>query len=51
MFLAKKQLIENIDSVIGPIRDKRHYYEEHESEVLDILMAGTKKAQKLLQKH
>ena len=44
---CKKQLIENIDSVIGPIRDKRHYYEEHESEVLDILMAGTKKAQKI----
>ncbi len=38
---CKKQLIENIDKELSPIREKRHYYEEHEKEVMDILMAGT----------
>lgn len=41
---CKKQLIENINNKLEPIRDRRHYYEEHPDEVKDILMAGTEKA-------
>ena len=42
---CKRQLIENINKTLEPIRDKRHYYEERPKETLDILMAGTQKAQ------
>lgn len=45
--VCKRELIDSIESVIGPIRDRRHYYEEHEDEVKDILMEGTKKAKKI----
>ena len=41
---CKKQLIENINNQLEPIRDRRHYYEEHQDEVKEILMAGTEKA-------
>ena len=41
---CKKQLIESINKVLEPIRDKRKYYEENPKEVMDILMAGTDKA-------
>lgn len=44
---CKKQLIENINKELSPIRDKRHYYEEHPKETLDILMSGTAKARKI----
>ena len=44
---CKKQLIENINKELGPIREKRHYYEEHPNEVMDILMAGTDHARKI----
>ena len=47
---CKKQLIENINAKLEPIRDKRHYYEEHPDEVKDILMAGTAKAKKEAEK-
>ena len=40
---CKKQLIENINKHLEPIRDRRHYYEEHPDEVKEILMAGTEK--------
>ena len=43
---CKKQLIENINKTLEPIRDKRHYYEERPKETLDILMTGTKEAEK-----
>lgn len=47
---CKKQLIENINAKLEPIRDKRHYYEEHPDEVKDILMAGTAKAKREAEK-
>ena len=42
---CKKQLINNINSVLQPIREKRAYYEEHPEIVDKILIEGTKKAQ------
>ena len=44
---CKKQLIENTDKVLQPIREKRHYYEERPNEVIDILMAGTSHAKEI----
>lgn len=44
---CKKELIESINSVLGPIREKRHYYEEHQDEVKEILKEGTEKARKI----
>ena len=41
---CKKQLIESINKVLEPIRDKRKHYEENPNEVMDILMCGTDKA-------
>ena len=41
---CKKQLIESINKVLEPIRDKRKHYEENPKEVMDILLAGTDKA-------
>ncbi len=41
---CKKQLIENINKTLEPIREKRHYYEERPKEVMDILMTGTSHA-------
>ena len=38
---CKKQLIENINKELEPIREKRHYYENNPKEVMDILMSGT----------
>ena len=42
---CKKQLIENINRKLKPIREKRKYYEERPEVVKEILMEGTKKAQ------
>ena len=42
---CKKQLIENINRKLEPIREKRKYYEERPEVVKEILMEGTKKAQ------
>lgn len=44
---CKKQLIDNINKELQPIREKRHYYEEHPNEVVDILMAGSEKARRV----
>ena len=44
---CKKQLIESVNNTLEPIRDKRHYYEERPSEVMDILMSGTKHAREI----
>lgn len=43
---CKKQLISNIDKELAPIRERRKYYEERPELVREILMEGTKKAQK-----
>ena len=44
---CKKQLMENINNTLEPIRNKRHYYEERPKEVRDILMAGTAHAREI----
>ncbi len=44
---CKKQLIENINNFLEPIRNKRKYYEENPNEVMDILMFGTENARKI----
>lgn len=41
---CKKQLAQNINNTLNPIREKRAYYEEHSEEVDKILIEGTKKA-------
>lgn len=41
---CKKQLANNINKYIEPIREKRRYYEEHLDLVDEILIEGTKKA-------
>ena len=47
---CKKELIENINKFLDPIREKRKYYEEHPELVDEILINGTKKAQKEAEK-
>ena len=42
---CKKQLAQNINKELEPIREKRKYYEEHPELVDKILLEGTKKAQ------
>ena len=44
---CKKQLIENVNKTLEPIRNKRKYYEDNPKEVRDILMAGTENARKI----
>ena len=44
---CKKQLAQNINKELEPIREKRKYYEEHLEEVDQILKEGTKKAQEV----
>lgn len=44
---CKKQLIENVNKTLEPIRDRRKYYEENTNEVIDILIAGTEHARKI----
>ena len=41
---CKKELINNINKELTPIREKRKYYEEHPEEVDKILFEGTTKA-------
>ena len=41
---CKKELVENIVEYLKPIQEKRKYYEEHPSEIEEILKEGTKKA-------
>ena len=47
---CKKELIENINKFLEPIREKRKYYEEHPEIVDEILITGTKKAKKEAEK-
>ena len=42
---CKKQLAQNINKFLKPIREKRKYYEERPELVEKYLMEGTKKAQ------
>lgn len=43
---CKKELAENINEYLKPIREKRKYYEEHPEIVDEILKKGTEKARK-----
>ena len=43
---VKKYLIEVIEEILTPIREKRKYYEEHKEEVYKILKQGGEKARK-----
>ena len=44
---CKKQLANNINAELQPIRERRRYYEEHPEEVEKILIEGTKKAREV----
>ena len=44
---CKKQLMKSMNEKLGPIRDKRHYLEEHPNEVKEILSAGNARAKKI----
>ena len=44
---AKKRLVNQIESEIGPMREKYAYYTSHTDELEDILQAGAEKARKL----
>ena len=41
---CKKLLAEKMNAIFEPIRERRHYYEEHRDEVRDIIRTGTAKA-------
>ena len=43
---VKKYLLEVIEEILTPIREKRKYYEEHKEEVYKILKQGGEKARK-----
>ena len=43
---CKKQLAQNINTFLNPIREKRKYYEQRPEEVEQILIEGTKKTKK-----
>lgn len=44
---CKKNLAEKINTLLDPFREKRAYYEAHRSEVKEIIMAGSEKANKI----
>lgn len=46
---CKKQLMKSMNEKLGPIRDKRHYLEDHPNEVKEILSAGNARAKKIAQ--
>lgn len=41
---CKKLLNERMNAILDPIRERRHYYEEHKEVVRDLIKAGTSKA-------
>lgn len=44
---CKKLLAEKINTTLDPFRERRAYYEDHRSEVKEIIMAGSEKANKI----
>ena len=44
---CKKELIQELEKILTPIRERRHKYEENPDEVKKILEHGTKKAKKI----
>jgi tryptophanyl-tRNA synthetase len=43
----KKKLIENLNALIAPIRDRRRHFEERPDDVIDVLREGTRKANRV----
>lgn len=41
---CKKMLAARMNELLSPIRERRHYYEEHQNEVKDLIHQGTAKA-------
>lgn len=41
---CKKMLAARMNELLSPIRERRHYYEEHQDEVRDLIHQGTAKA-------
>jgi tryptophanyl-tRNA synthetase len=44
---CKKLLNEKLNAMLDPFRAKRKYYEEHKSEVRDLIVSGTAKANEI----
>ncbi len=44
---CKKLLAEKMNAIFEPVRERRHYYEEHKDEVRDIIKTGTAKANEI----
>ena len=44
---CKKLLNEKMNAILDPIRERRHYYEEHKDVVRDIIKTGTAKANEI----
>jgi tryptophanyl-tRNA synthetase len=44
---CKKRLNAVLNTLLDPIREKRAYYEEHTSEVRDLIVEGTRKANRI----
>ncbi len=44
---CKKNLAEKINTLLDPFRERRAYYEAHTSQVKDIIMTGSEKANKI----
>ncbi len=44
---CKKLLNEKMNAMLDPIRERRHYYEEHKEVVRDLIKAGTAKANEI----
>jgi len=42
--VIKKKLIESIETLIAPIRERRKHFEQRQDEVLDVLREGTRRA-------
>lgn len=44
---CKKLLADKLNSILDPMREKRHYYEEHRDIVRELIVDGTRKANKI----
>lgn len=44
---CKKALAEAINTLLDPFRERRHYYENHRSEVTDIIKSGSDRANRI----
>lgn len=44
---CKKLLADKLNNLLDPMREKRHYYEQHKDEVRDIITSGTRRANEI----